>query len=351
MTIEKEQDAPARKRGIILPIAIVVVIVAVVIGVRFWMYAQSHQSTDDAQVQGDLVPVLARVGGYVRAVAVEENDTVHAGEVLVELDATDLQAKVAQAEAELAAARAAAGGQASAQLSGATSQMQAFSSQIAAARAYEEKAQRDLERMQVLAGKQIVSRQQLDAAQTALQTAHATVTTLERQQAAATAGTKGARAGIDVAQARLQAAEAMLHSAQLQFSYAMIVAPADGIVAKKSVNVGQLVQPGQPLLTVVRDTATWVTANFKETQLRHLHAGESVEVDVDAYPDCEAKGVVESIGAATGSQFSLLPADNATGNFTKVVQRVPVRIGVSDGCGPTRPLRPGMSVTVHVATK
>jgi membrane fusion protein (multidrug efflux system) len=205
--------------------------------------------------------------------------------------------------------------------------------------------------MQELAAKQIISKQQLDAAQTALQTAQATVSSLERQQAAATAGTQGARAGIDVAQARLQAAEAVLENARLQLSYSTITAPASGIIAKKSVNVGQLVQPGQPLLTVVSDTAVWITANFKETQLRNLRAGEPVELDVDAYPDCAARGSIESIGAATGSQFSLLPADNASGNFTKVVQRIPVRIGVATACGASRPLRPGMSVTVHVETK
>jgi membrane fusion protein (multidrug efflux system) len=143
----------------------------------------------------------------------------------------------------------------------------------------------------------------------------------------------------------------MLDAAKLQLSYATITAPAGGVVAKKSVNVGQLVQPGQSLFTVVSDTSVWVTANFKETQLRDIRPGQVVEVDVDAYPGCPAKGVVESIGAATGSQFALLPADNASGNFTKVVQRIPVRIGVKTACGADRPLRPGMSVTAHVDTK
>jgi membrane fusion protein (multidrug efflux system) len=348
---DEDVQAPKKKRNFVLPIAGIVLLAALFFGGKYWLYTRAHQSTDDAQVSGDIVPVLARVGGYVRSVGVSENDTVHLGDTVVVLDATDLQARVAQAEADLAGARAAAGGQASAQVSGASSQAQAFGSQLEAARANEAKATRDLERMKDLASKQIVSKQQLDAAQAAFETAQATVRSLQQQQAAATAGTQGARAGADVAASRYAAMQAALDAAKLQLSYSTITAPAGGIVAKKSVNVGQLVQPGQPVLTVVSDTAVWITANFKETQLKDIHPGAVVELDVDAYPDCPARGVVESIGAATGSQFSLLPADNASGNFTKVVQRIPVRIGVKTACGTQRPLRPGMSVTAHVDTK
>lgn len=343
--------ASGGKRNILLPIVAVLVLIGLFFGVKYWLYLRAHQSTDDAQVSGDIVPVLARVGGYVRTVMVGENDIVKSGQTVVVLDATDLQAKVSQAEADLSGARAAAGGQASAQVSGATSQAQAYGAQLQAARANEAKAGRDLARMKELAAKQIVSKQQLDAAQAAYETSQATVRSFQQQEAAATAGTQGARAGADVAQSRSAAAQAMLDAAKLQLSYSTITAPAGGVVAKKSVNVGQLVQPGQPLLTVVKDTAVWITANFKETQLKDIRTGAVVEIDVDAYPDCQARGVVESIGAATGSQFSLLPADNASGNFTKVVQRIPVRIGVKTACGDVRPLRPGMSVTAHVDTK
>ena len=354
-TAQMNRDEPEvpvkKKRSFVLPIVAVFLTVALFYGVRYWLYTRAHQSTDDAHVSGDIVPVIARVGGYVREVQAADNDTVRAGEVLVVLDATDLQAKLSQAEADLAAARAAAGGQATAQVSGASSQAQAYGAQLQAARANLSKTKSDLTRMKELAAKQIVSKQQLDAAQAAFETAQATVVSFERQQAAATAGTQGARAGADVAHARLQAAQAVVDAAKLQISYSTIVAPASGIVAKKSVNVGQLVQPGQPLFTVVSDTAVWVTANFKETQLKDIHPGEVVEIDVDAYPGCPARGVVQSIGAATGSQFALLPPDNASGNFTKVVQRIPVRIGVKTACGVERPLRPGMSVTAHVDTK
>jgi membrane fusion protein, multidrug efflux system len=137
----------------------------------------------------------------------------------------------------------------------------------------------------------------------------------------------------------------------LQLSYTRVAAPVTGVISRKQVEVGQLVQAGQPLLTVVSDTGIWVTANFKETQLSDLRVGQPVELDIDAYGGCHAKGKVASLSAATGAKFALLPPDNATGNFTKVVQRVPARIAITEGCGADHPLRPGMSVNAHVSTK
>jgi membrane fusion protein, multidrug efflux system len=156
---------------------------------------------------------------------------------------------------------------------------------------------------------------------------------------------------VRLAQARLAAAQAARDNAALQLSYTKVTAPVTGIVSRKQVEVGQLVQAAQPLLTVVSDTGVWVTANFKETQLVDLKVGQPVELEVDAYGGCTAKGKVESLSAATGAKFALLPPDNATGNFTKVVQRVPVRIAIETGCGKDRPLRPGMSVAAHVSVK
>jgi membrane fusion protein (multidrug efflux system) len=145
----------------------------------------------------------------------------------------------------------------------------------------------------------------------------------------------------------MQAARA---NAALQLSYARLVAPEAGTISRKTVEVGQLVQPAQQLMSVVADTGAWVTANFKETQLAKMKVGQSADLDIDAYSGCKAIGRVQSISGATGSKFSLLPPENATGNFTKVVQRIPVRIAVIRGCGTNRPLRPGMSVAAHVAT-
>src|SRR6185503_8728119 len=172
----------------------------------------------------------------------------------------------------------------------------------------------------------------------------------ERQQAAAGGTVASAQAGVRLASARLQSAQAARDNAALQLSYTNVLAPVAGIVSRKQVEPGQLVQVGQPLLTVVSDTGAFITANFKETQLADIRVGQPVEIEVDAYKGT-VLGCVESVSAATGSKFALLPPDNATGNFTKVVQRVPVRVKVTKDLGPSMPLRPGMSVNIHVDTK
>ncbi len=350
------EDTPRKgRRKWVLPVAVVVAAALVVFGVQRWRYLSTHESTDDAFVGGHMVPVLAKVGGYVASVGVAENQHVEQGDVLVQLDETELRQRVAQARAELAAAQAAVSsgtgiGQAQAQVQQAQRQREALTAQIEAARANANRAEKDLERTRGLAEKQIVSKQQLDAATAAAQAAEAAVQSLEQQRSAASAGVTTAQAGVRQAQARLEAAQTALDAAELQLSYAHITAPVSGQVSKRSVEPGQLLQPGQPLLTIVADTGVFVSANFKETQLSDLRSGQPVEISVDAYGGCDAEGEVLSLGGATGSQFALIPPDNATGNFTKVVQRVPVRIRVTQGCGADRPLRPGMSVVVHVST-
>lgn len=348
-----ESKAGGRRRWI-LPVLAVAVLAGGVFGVRWIRYRSTHESTNDAYLGGSLVPVLTRVGGFIEDVRVIENQVIRRGDTLVVLDDAELVQRVHQAEADLAAARAASGtagmtGQAAARIEQATRQREALTAQIAAAHAEAERADRDLERVRGLAEKEIVSRQRLDQATAAAAAAHAAVTGLEEQRGAASAAVTTARAGAAEADARLAAAEAALESARLQLSYATVTAPTAGTVAKRSGEPGQLVQPGQPLLTIVADTV-FVTANFKETQLAAIQPGNPVAIDVDAYDDCEVVGEVESIGGATGSQFALIPPDNATGNFTKVVQRVPVRIRVLQGCRDEQPLRPGMSVVVHVTT-
>jgi membrane fusion protein (multidrug efflux system) len=204
--------------------------------------------------------------------------------------------------------------------------------------------------MEELAAKQIVSQQTLDGAKSRAAAAAAALSAAQRQAAGASGTVSGAQAGTRVATARLQAMQAARANAALQLSYAKITAPAQGTVSRKTIEVGQLVQPAQQLMSIVADTGAWVTANFKETQVAKMKIGQPVEVDIDAYSGCRATGVLQSISGATGSKFSILPPENATGNFTKVVQRVPVRVAITRGCGANRPLRPGMSVSAHVTT-
>jgi membrane fusion protein, multidrug efflux system len=347
---------PSNKRRIVLALVVLAALLGIGWGLKQWLYGRSHESTDNAQVDGHLVPVLAKVSGYITAVNVAENDHVRGDSVLVRIDESEYAVKLAQADADLAAARATAGGrgvegQAEAAVQNAAGQRSALEAGIAVARANSVRADADLARVRELAAKQVVSRQQLDAAQAAADAARAQLLAAQRNTSAASAGVSNAQAGVRLALARLAAAQAARDNAALQLSYTRVTSPVSGIVSRKQVEVGQLVQAGQPLLTVVSDTGVWVTANFKETQLSDLKVGQPVELEVDAYGGCSAKGTVSSLSAATGAKFALLPPDNATGNFTKVVQRVPVRIAITEGCGKDRPLRPGMSVAAHVDVK
>ena len=347
--------ATMRKKIIIGVIAIAVVF-ALIWAIKTFIYSRAHESTDNAQVDGHIVPVLAKVGGYVTTVLVQDNDSVRRGQTLVRIDDSEYRMRVTQAEADLAAAQSTAGGrlftgQSQAALATATGNRSAADAQIQAALANQQKANSDLARMRDLVAKQIVSAQQLDAAQAAAAAAAADVEALQRQASAAGGAVQNAQAGVRLAQAKVQAQQAALDNAKLQLSYTDVTAPETGTISKKQVEVGQLVQPGQTMMSIVADTGTWVTANFKETQLNKMHVGQPVTIEIDAYPGQVVEGKVQSLSGATGARFALLPPDNATGNFTKVVQRLPVRIAITKGLGPTRPLRPGMSVVAHVETK
>jgi len=351
-----ETEKTSSRKKFVLPIAIVAGLLVLLWVFQKVSYGRSHQSTDNAQVDGHIVPVLAKVGGYVKTVNVSENDHVNSGQLLVQLDDADYVVRLQQAQADLAAAEATAGGggysgQAEAQVQSAAGQRAALDAQIGAARANANKADADLARARELVAKQIISKQQLDAAQASADVAHANLIAAERQAAAAGGTVNTAESGVRVANARTLAARAMAANAQLQLDYTRITAPASGEVSRKQVEVGQLVAPGQPLLSIVADTGVWVTANFKETQLSKIRVGQPVEFEIDAYGGCVAEGKVASVSGATGAKFALLPPDNATGNFTKVVQRVPVRIAVTKPCGGNRPLRPGLSANVHVDTR
>src|ERR1700722_624526 len=348
--------APKPRNKLMIAIVVVAIIAAIVWGVKTWTYSRAHESTDDAQVDGHLVPVLAKVGGYVTRVNGDENTHVKEGDTVVVIDDSDYKARLAQEVADLAAAQAGVGargytGQAAAQVQTAQGQGAAADAQIVAAQANFDKAVADLQRTRTLADQQIVSRQQLDAAQATADADRATLLASQKQAAAARATVTNAQAGVRFAQARLASARAQEQEAALNESYTRVTAPVSGILSRKQVELGQLMQAGQTMFTLVADTGVWVTANYKETQMDDIRVGARVEFEVDAYGSCTFHGRVESIAAATGAKFALLPPDNATGNFTKVVQRIPVRIRPTDKPDANCVLRPGMSVDTHIETK
>lgn len=319
---------PKGSRRLVFTIMSIILLGMLFLGIRRWWFGRSHVSTDNAQVDGHIVPILPKVGGYVAEVRVEENREVKAGDTLVVLDDRDLRARLAQTEADLAALLAT--------ISSRTRVGQAEAA-VAQAQANASKATADLSRIEPLARQSIVSAQQLDAARAAASGARA-------QLAAAQAALVGA-------DARVAAARAARDQAALQLSYTRVIAPSNGVVSKKTVELGQLVQPGQPLMTVVPLDDVWITANLKETEMADVTPGDSADITVDAYKGERFRGYVESVSPATGARFSLLPPDNATGNFTKVVQRVPVRIRLAGAVDADRPLRPGMSVVATIKTK
>jgi membrane fusion protein (multidrug efflux system) len=346
--------APGHRRpwGRILAGTAIAAVVATALG-GYFHYAAGFETTDDAFLEGNIHPVSSRVNGTVSRVLVDDNAHVEAGQPLVELDPADLNLAVQGAEADLAQARANAT-QVTAQIARAQAEVEAATARIAQNTAQLTRAQADFHRMETLASDsvQAISHQEFDAARSVFEAAQATQQSLNAERASAAASLAAAEAQRAVALAQIQKAGATLGAAKLQSDYTVIRAPSSGRVARKSVEVGQRLQPGQPVLSVVSDQV-WVVANFKEGQLAHLRAGEKVEVRVDAVDGRVFRGVVESFSPGTGAKFSLLPPDNSTGNFTKVVQRVPVKIVFSpDSLGADAPrLSPGLSAIVKVGVR
>ena len=318
-------------------------------GFTRYQFAKAHESTDDAQVEGDVYPILPRVGGPVLAVRVIDNQPVQKGDVLVTLDAADYQQRVNAAEAALAAARAqvvaARAGVGTAQATVRTAQ-----TGIGVSEANQAKLQKDLQRSTFLRQQDIIPQSEYDAVQANLRATSAQRATATDQVSVARQQVAAAQQQIAVAQAVVKQRQADLDNARLQLSYTTLRAPGSGTVSKKNVQPGQVVAPGQQLMGLVASDHTWVIANFKETQLEDMKVGQPVKLEVDAYPREAFQGHVESLSAATGARFALLPPDNASGNFVKVTQRVPVKIAL-DRVDPQHPLRAGMSVNAVVTVK
>jgi membrane fusion protein (multidrug efflux system) len=323
----RTEQQPGGRRRIVFAIMGAVLVMLLAIGARRWWLGRTHVSTDDAQVDGHIIPIVPKVGGFVAAVRVKENEHVMAGDTLVVLDDRDYRVRFAQADADLAVALAGISNRA---------RVGQAEAQVEQAQANASKAHADLGRLRPLAAQDIVSKQQLDATAASAR--------------AADAALAAAHAALLAADGRVGAMRAARDQAALNLSYASITAPASGVVSRKSVEIGQLVQPSQPLMSIVPLDDVWITANLKETQIQNVKPGHPASFTVDAYSGMHFKGHVESLSPATGARFSLLPPDNATGNFTKVVQRVPVRIR-PDSVDAAHPLRPGMSVNVTITTR
>ena len=340
--------APPNKR--VLGVVGLIAVLALGAGGRMWYRSQHYVETENAYVTGRVHPVSSRVAGVVTRVLVDDNQQVRAGEVIAELDPADHRVRVEQIEAQIASVEQQIA-QADAQVAQVRAQAGAAGAQVRQAEAQLVRARQDAERFGQLYNDTMkaVSKAEVDASSAARAAAVADVAARRDSASAAQAQVAAASAGRDVLKAQVKVLQAQLKDARQQLAYNQIVAPVAGRVGKRSVEVGSRVQPGQQLLAVVEDEV-WVTANFKETQLAGLEPGQQVSLEVDALPGKPLVGRVHSFSPASGNQFALLPADNATGNFTKIVQRVPVKIVLdpSDVKKYAGRLVPGMSVVAEV---
>jgi membrane fusion protein, multidrug efflux system len=314
-------------------------------GAYYLEFIAPFESTDDAFVEAHVTPVAPQVAGRVAQLFVKDNQDVQQGDVLLQIDPRDYQAKLDQQRANLAAAQSRLK-QASAQFSADQARVAQEKANVIAAAAQAKQAEADYKRYQAV-GDLGVSASQLDLADTQARSAAAEVDAARNKELAAEAQASLDQAGIQTATAEVQRSEAAVRQAQLDLSYTQVKAPEAGYVTHRTVEAGAYVQPGQALLAIVPEHV-WVVANFKETQLTHMHPGQPVQVEVDAYPQMKFTGHVDSIQHGSGASFSLLPPENASGNYVKVVQRVPVKIVLDNVSNPSVVLGPGMSVEPEV---
>ena len=335
-------------------------------GTYKYLHSLAHETTDDAQIEKNMNPINPRVNGYITKVYVKDNDFVKKGDTLFTIDQKDYLVKAEDAKAALLAAESsfevakADIGSATANISVSDANVQSASGNIETAKIRLGRATNDFERYNNLYKNHSITKQQFEQALAAKQEAESQVKILQQQQKASAfqksvivAKSKVSSKQTEVAAANIKRAKAMLDAANLNLSYTIVKASIDGQISKIGIQPGQLVQLGQALFYIINDNETWVVANFKETQLNKMVIGQKVTVKVDAYPDTEFEGTLTSFSPATGSRFSLLPPDNATGNFVKTIQRLPVKISLntSNDITKMKNLRSGMNVDVDVHIK
>jgi membrane fusion protein (multidrug efflux system) len=348
---ETNENAPAKKPNRVLPIVLGILIIGgLIFGIKEYIYYGKHVDTDDAQVDGDISPVVARVGGYVDSIYFEENMHVNKDQVLVKIDPRDYQVKLEQAQsAQVGASAGVNVGQS--QIFTTASNSAVAKAGVVSAQARLDKVSKDYDRFANLVKDGSITQQQFDQAKSDLEVAQANLNAAKDQYKAAVQQIGTTRDQLKVTHTGVSQKQVDVDYAKLQLTYTDVKAPASGIASKKNVQLGQLVQAGQTLFSIVNDNSLFITANFKETQLEKITNGLKVNIEADAFPDLKIEGVVYNFAPATGAKFSLLPPDNATGNYVKVVQRIPVKIKINASKDVLDKLRPGMSVNVSVITK
>ena len=344
-----EEQLQAKKKK---PILRYVIILLVLSGASYiaWQkisFAMHNETTDNAQVETLIVPVLPRVAGYVKSIAVKDYDSVSTGQLVVELDDAELQTQLLQMQAEYNAALADI---ANAQASLRNAQISTASNKgnISLVNIKLNQAKDDFNRNQNLFAAQAITKKQLDDSRYTVEQAQQNVNTSKSDFATADSKISVQQTTLQKANATLQVKQAAIVQQQLKISYTKIYAPQKGKLGKKNISEGQYVQAGTPLFSIVNDTAYWIIANFKETQIKKFHPGLAVQIVLDAYPNEKITGTIETLSDATGAKFALLPPDNSSGNFVKVTQRIPIKIKIDNADKFTNILRAGLSAEITV---
>ena len=345
-----EQATKEKKSPVKTIVLVLVLLTAGYFGYKKINFALTHESTDNAQIETQITPVLPRVAGFVKNIAVKDYDSVKTGQLVVELDDAELQTQLLEMEADYKQAEVDVIN-AKAALNNAIVTLRVNKGNIDLSQMRKKKAEDDLKRDQNLYADQAITKKQVDDSKFTVESSAQEVENSKTDLIAAQSRIAVLEAGVQKAAAGLDVKKAKIEQTKLKITYTKIYAPQAGKIGKKNVSAGQFVQAGTPLFSIVNDTTYWIIANFKENQLKKLYPGKEVDVEIDAFPDLKIKGVIESLSEATGAKFSLLPPDNASGNFVKVTQRVPVKIQIKDIDKYKNMLRAGLSVFVVAETK
>lgn len=344
------EDQPKKKKPILFVVIGIIAILVLFFLIRTLYHAIYYESTDNAQIESNSTPVLSRVSGYIDSLGVNDYQDVQAGQLLVRIDEREYKISLQQAEADLLTAEADLAN-AKATMENTRLSKSVTSANLDVQDVRLRNAKQDFERDQALYKEGSITQRQYENSKANYEAAYQQYLAGKEQVKLAGSQTGNSEAMIKKAEALIKTRQAALDNARLKYSYTKVEAPVSGKVGKVNLHRGQFVQPGQPLFTIVDTTQFWIVANFKETQLKHLKVGQPVNIRIDGYPDVDIKGRIATFSDATGAKFALLPPDNATGNFVKITQRVPVKIDFENPRAIKNLLKAGLSVKVDVHVK
>ncbi len=343
-----EQNQSSNKAATIRKIVIgALIAVALFFGGKKVVFSLTHETTDNAQIETNIVPVLTRIAGYVKTLDIKDFDSVSQNQLVAEIDDADLKMQLEEQQSELQQANADLAN-AKAQLANAILSLQSNKGAIDLKKIRQQKTINDLKRDQNLFKEQAITRKQVEETEFQVASANQELTNAQTDLATAKNRIEVLKENLNRAIAMIEMKKTRIKETELKLSYTKITAPTTGKIGKKNISIGQFVQAGTPLFSIVNDSSYWIVANFKESQLEYLQEGKQVKIRVDAFPELDVKGTITSLSDATGAKFSLLPPDNSSGNFIKVTQRVPVKISIDNQAAFKNKLRAGMSVFITV---